>query len=101
MRHSLIINDDIYSNFRCDLSSLRSVRDCADEINTKEGRVDVLINNAGLAFQPYSRTEDGLEIVIATNHFGHFLFTNLLLEKLKVSFDSQILIYFSLPYRVV
>ena len=70
---------------RCDLSSLRSVRDCANEINTKEGRIDVLINNAGVSFVPYSKTEDGLEIVISSNHFGHFLFTNLLLDKLKVS----------------
>ena len=70
---------------RCDLSSLRSVRDCANEINSKEGRIDVLINNAGVSFVPYSKTEDGLEIVISSNHFGHFLFTNLLLDKLKVS----------------
>ena len=82
------INLDIYFTFRCDLSSLKSVKDCADEINSKEGRVDVLINNAGVSFLPYSRTEEGLEIVIGTNHFGHFLLTNLLLDKLKVGFDA-------------
>lgn len=80
--------DDIYSLLRCDLSSLKSVKDCADEINSKEGKIDVLINNAGVSFLPYSKTEDGLEIIIGTNHFGHFLFTNLLLDKLKVSSDS-------------
>ena len=80
--------DDIYFQLRCDLSSLKSVKDCADEINSKEGKIDVLINNAGVSFLPYSKTEDGLEIIIGTNHFGHFLFTNLLLDKLKVSSDS-------------
>ena len=71
---------------RCDLSSLKSVKNCAEEINSKEARIDVLINNAGVAFIPYSKTEDGFETVIAANHFGHFLLTNLLIEKLKVRF---------------
>ena len=66
------------------MSSLRSVRNCAEEIKLKEARIDVLINNAGVGFIPYSKTEDGFESTIATNHFGHFLLTNLLIEKLKV-----------------
>ena len=44
--------DDIYFQLRCDLSSLKSVKDCADEINSKEGKIDVLINNAGVSFLP-------------------------------------------------
>ena len=40
---------------RCDLSSLKSVRECAGEINSKEERIDVLINNAGVMMCPYSK----------------------------------------------
>ena len=69
--------------YRLDLASLASVRRCAGEINSKEGRVDVLVNNAGVMMCPKQETEDGFEMQIGTNHFGHFLFTNLLLDKMK------------------
>ena len=42
------VNNADLALYKCDLSSLRSVRDCAEEIKSKEGRVDVLINNAGV-----------------------------------------------------
>ena len=70
--------------YKCDLSSLASVRKCAEEINAKEERIDVLLNNAGVMTCPHFKTEDGFEMQIGTNHFGHFLFTNLLLDKIKV-----------------
>ena len=41
--------------YKCDLSSLASVRKCAEEINAKEDRVDVLINNAGVMMCPYTK----------------------------------------------
>ena len=70
--------------YKCDLSSLASVRKCAEEINAKEERIDVLLNNAGVMTCPHFKAEDGFEMQIGTNHFGHFLFTNLLLDKIKV-----------------
>jgi len=68
---------------------LSSVGECAKEIKTKEKRLDVLINNAGVMACPFMQTEDGFEMQIGTNHFGHFLFTNLLLEKIKKSAPSR------------
>ena len=41
--------------YKCDLSSLKSVRACAEEINAKEDRIDVLINNAGVMMCPYTK----------------------------------------------
>jgi len=42
-------------------------------------------NNAGIAFVPFKLSEDGIELHFATNHLGHFLLTDLLLEKIHVT----------------
>jgi NAD(P)-dependent dehydrogenase (short-subunit alcohol dehydrogenase family) len=65
-----------------DLASLASVRKAAAEVNSYAETVDVLINNAATMAGPYEKTEDGFENQFATNHLGHFLFTNLLLKKM-------------------
>lgn len=59
-----------------DLASLKSVRSCADSLLADGGSFDVVINNAGVASTPFSRTEDGFEIQFGTNHLGHFAFSN-------------------------
>ncbi|CAG2104906.1 unnamed protein product [Medioppia subpectinata] len=66
-----------------DLSSLKSVRKCVEELSGLETKVDILINNAGLGGCPESQTEDGFEMQIGTNHLGHFLFTLHLIPLLK------------------
>jgi NAD(P)-dependent dehydrogenase (short-subunit alcohol dehydrogenase family) len=65
-----------------DLASLASVREAAAEVNSYAETIDVLINNAATMAGPFEKTEDGIESQFATNHLGHFLFTNLLLEKM-------------------
>jgi NAD(P)-dependent dehydrogenase (short-subunit alcohol dehydrogenase family) len=59
-----------------DLADLSSVRRFAEEW---QGDLDVLVNNAGIMAVPRSRTADGFELQIGTNHLGHFALTNLLL----------------------
>lgn len=59
-----------------DVSDLASVRTFAAGWT---GRLDVLINNAGVMDIPLTRTQDGLDTQTATNSFGPFLLTNLLL----------------------
>lgn len=68
----------------CDLASLESIREFAKRFNEEQPRLDILINNAGVMRTPYSKTKEGFEMQIGVNHFGHFLLTNLLLDKLKV-----------------
>lgn len=67
-----------------DLASFSSVRQFAANIQANESRLDILINNAGCAGMEKKLTEDGLEYQMQSNHFGHFLLTNLLLGALSL-----------------
>lgn len=81
---------------RLDLASLRSVREFTAEILREEDRVDILVNNAGVFQCPYSKTEDGFEQQMGVNHFGHFLLTTRLLDMIKTSAPSRIIIVSSI-----
>jgi NAD(P)-dependent dehydrogenase (short-subunit alcohol dehydrogenase family) len=65
---------------KLDLADLSSVREFASGF---DGDVDLLINNAGVMAVPESRTADGFEMQIGTNHLGHFALTNLLLPQIR------------------
>ncbi|MFT7813368.1 retinol dehydrogenase 14-like, partial [Arapaima gigas] len=82
-----------------DLGSLRSVRRFCEQIIEEEPRIDVLINNAGVYQCPYSKTEDGFEVQFGVNHLGHFLLTSLLLDLLKKSAPSRIVVVSSTLYK--
>ncbi|KAM3403212.1 hypothetical protein ACQJBY_006762 [Aegilops geniculata] len=66
-----------------DLSSMASVRRFAAEFASLNLPLNILINNAGVMARDCTRSSDGLELHFATNHIGHFLLTNLLLENMK------------------
>ncbi|XP_038660120.1 retinol dehydrogenase 13-like isoform X2 [Scyliorhinus canicula] len=66
----------------------------------EEENINVLINNAGIMRCPYWKTEDGFEMQFGVNHLGHFLLTNLLLEKLKNSGSGRIINVSSLAHKV-
>merc|ERR1719336_1698531 len=68
---------------KMDLSSLTSVRQCAEQLMNSLEKIDILLNNAGVMVCPELRTEEGFEMQIGTNHFGHFLLTNLVMPLLK------------------
>ena len=72
-----------------DLGDLSAVRDSAEAFLARDEPLHVLINNAGLAGQR-GITKSGFELAFGTNHVGHFLFTNLLLDRLKASGPSRI-----------
>ena len=72
-----------------DLADLSSVRRAAARI-AAVGAIDVLVNNAGVMGTSHQRTVDGLELQMATNHFGPFLLTGLLLPQLVASNDGRV-----------
>lgn len=56
------------------LDSLDSVRKGAEDFKQKSGgKLNILINNAGVMASPYGTTKDGFETQIGVNHFAHFL----------------------------
>ncbi|KZW02487.1 putative short-chain dehydrogenase [Exidia glandulosa HHB12029] len=70
-----------------DLSSLAGTRKAAAELlgNADIPHIDVLINNAGIMATPFEKTADGIESQFHACHIGHWLFTNLLLPKLRAA----------------
>lgn len=84
-----------------DLSSRRSIREFAGEIVKTETKIDVLIHNSGCASTSNKRQSvDGIEMTMATNHFGPFLLTNLLIDVLKKSQQPRIVIVTSAYYKI-
>jgi NAD(P)-dependent dehydrogenase (short-subunit alcohol dehydrogenase family) len=73
-----------------DLSDLSCMRRFADEFRAAYGRLDALVNNAGVMAVPYGRTADGFELQFGINHLGHFALTGLLLDLLKATPGSRV-----------
>ena len=76
-----------------DLASFASVRQCAVAFQAKGYPLHVLINNAGgsIPGKQARFTADGFEMTFGTNHLGHFLFTNLLLDNLTRSAPARVI----------
>jgi protochlorophyllide reductase len=79
---------DSYSIMHIDLGSLESVRKFVTEFRSTSKSLDALVCNAAVylpLLKEPMRSPEGYELSVATNHFGHFLLCNLLLEDLKAS----------------
>ncbi|HVZ94950.1 MAG TPA: SDR family oxidoreductase [Phycisphaerales bacterium] len=89
-------------SFLCaDLSSQAEVRRLAREFRAAHSRLDVLINNAGAIFEYKRRTVDGVEMTLALNHLAYFLLTIELLDLLKASSPSRIIVVSSGAHKDV
>lgn len=73
-----------------DLGSLKSVKSFSDQFSNDFSQLDILINNAGVMMCPYSKTEDGFEIQMGTNHLGHFALTGHLMPLLLETKNSRV-----------
>jgi retinol dehydrogenase-13 len=89
-----------YEIIRCDLADLKSVRDFVSKFLKKYDRLDGLACNAGLVSMDrgIKHTKDGFELTIGVSYFGHFLLTELLLDILKKSAPSRMLIVSSVVH---
>ena len=87
--------------YHLDLASLALVRQFAAKVLEEEPKIDILVNNAGVMVSVFShkRTKDGFELTFGVNHLGHYLLTNLLLDRLKESPAARIVNVSSYLYR--
>ena len=81
-------NDNLHL-LSLDLADLGSVRSCAQAFLDTGAPLHVLVNNAGLAGKR-GVTASGFELAFGTNHVGPFLFTQLLLDRLRASTPARI-----------
>ena len=75
-----------------DLASFTSIRSFAADVLDRFDHVDVLVNNAGLILHRRAETREGFEETFGVNHLGHFLLTDLLLERLRASAPARVVV---------
>jgi protochlorophyllide reductase len=86
------IPQDSYTIMHIDLASLESVRQFVNNFRASGRSLDALVCNAAI-YMPLLkeplRSPEGFELSVATNHLGHFLLCNLMLEDLKKASTSE------------
>lgn len=82
-----------------DLASLKSISAFAEDYRKKHGKLDVLINNAGVMVPPYGKTDDGFELQIGCNHLGHFALTAQLIDLINASPEGRVVSVASQAHR--
>lgn len=82
-----------------DLADLISIRACAHQFLARNMPLHILINNAGIACQK-GLTSSGFELAFGVCHVGHFLLTSLLIDKLKESAPSRVVVVASGAHMV-
>lgn len=81
-----------------DLSDLSNVRSAAETVRSRYDRIDALIDNAGIMQTPETRTVDGYELQLATNHLGHFLWAGLLFDLVEKA-DGRVVTVSSIAHK--
>lgn len=83
-----------------DLGIQSDVRRAAKEIEQGHEHLDVLVNNAGIQLRALARTPEGHDMLLAVNHLGPFLLTNLLLPLLRSSAPARVVNVASAAHRM-
>lgn len=82
-----------------DLASLASVKAFTKSFKNSYSHLNFLINNAGVMVPPKSKTKDGFELQMGTNHLGHFALTIQLIDLLKKTPNARIVNVSSLAHK--
>jgi NAD(P)-dependent dehydrogenase (short-subunit alcohol dehydrogenase family) len=83
-----------------DVTDLASLRRFATEFSRRHARLDILCHNAAAIMVPLAHTKDGFETHVATNHFGPFALTGLLLDRLISTPGARVVNMSSLSHKM-
>ncbi len=83
-----------------DLADINSINEFIRNFKKEHRKLDLLINNAGVMVPPYSKTKDGFELQIGTNHLGHFALTRGLISLLINTKGSRVVNVSSTAHKV-
>lgn len=83
-----------------DLASVESIQGFSNDVLDAEEHIDILILNAGVMLTPKGLTRERFELQFGINHLGHFLLTHLLLDRLKESAPSRVVVVSSLAHLI-
>lgn len=75
---------------KLDTSAQSSVKAFSEEFLRRHQKLDILVNNAGAMGHPYTESADGFELMVATNHLGHFALTASLMNALRLSPSARV-----------
>ncbi len=83
----------------CELSDFDSVVACAEQVNSLGTPIDMLICNAGIMALPDLEQKYGLELQFVTNHLGHFILVNRLLDQVKQAGAGRVVMLSSAAHQ--
>ena len=77
---------------QADLATQATVRSLAGDLLETYDRIDALVHNAGLSSRRRLETEDGVELTFAVNHLAPYLLTHELLDRLRTSAPTRVVV---------
>ncbi|KFH63135.1 hypothetical protein MVEG_11172 [Podila verticillata NRRL 6337] len=83
-----------------DLNDINNSAQAAKNFLSMGIPLHILVNNGGIATTPFALSADGIEQQLAINHVGHFVFTMGLLQRIKESQPSRIVVVSSMLHEV-
>ncbi|OMJ20864.1 Retinol dehydrogenase 14 [Smittium culicis] len=89
---------DCFEFMELDLASFASINAFIKNFKKSYDKLHLLVNNAGVMMCPYMKTKDGLEMQFGTNHVGHFILTNGLVDTLKASAPARVVVLSSIAH---
>ncbi|KAF9365448.1 hypothetical protein BGX34_009973 [Mortierella sp. NVP85] len=97
--YSHLVTDPKIEFLELDLNDMKKCRESAQTFLKRDLPLHILVCNSGIMMVPYALSADGIETQFAVNHMGHFVFTTCLLDRIKSSQPSRIVIVSSLTHE--